>query len=162
MFLGRSEACRFLLEQGAPVGVYDDSGTCALTLMIKKMPDVAKIALGQFETVDKALRKKYYYLNYLENDIWKRIATKKGNSLRQSYAKTPLEVCFLKKCLFQGKFFDYCMQNAIFCGIFYGIFHGIFHDRSYGIFYGIFFVIFYGILWYNLWYDIGHTLWHIL
>lgn len=92
---GRAEACRFLLEQGAPCGVYDDCGTSALTLMVEKMPDVAKIALGQFEMVDKALRKKYYYLNYLESDVWKRVASKHGKPLRESCSRTPLEtICF--------------------------------------------------------------------
>eukprot|EP00111_Clytia_hemisphaerica_P019381 TCONS_00057216-protein len=70
---GRSGACTFLLEQGAPAGVYDNGGRLALSLMVQKMPDVAKIALGQFVTVDKALRKKYYYLNYLETDTWSRL-----------------------------------------------------------------------------------------
>lgn len=89
---GRSEACRFLLEQGAPVGVYDDGGTSALTLMVEKMPDVAKIALAQFEVVDKALRKKYFYLNYLECETWKKKSTLHRNPSKKSFAKTPLEV----------------------------------------------------------------------
>ena len=37
---------------------------------------------GQFVTVDKALRKKYYYLNYLETDTWLRL--KSPNSDNQS------------------------------------------------------------------------------
>lgn len=77
--------------------MYDDGGTSALTLMVEKMPDVAKIALGQFQMVDKALRKKFYYLNYLETDVWRRMATREGKALRMSCARTPLEViiCFL-------------------------------------------------------------------
>ena len=92
IFLGRAEACRFLLEQGAPAGIFDDGGTTTLTLMVEKMPDVAKVAISQFQLVDKALRKKYYYLNYLERDVWKRLATKHGKPMRQSFARTPLEV----------------------------------------------------------------------
>ena len=88
------------MEQGAPAGVYDDGGTSALTLMVEKMPDVAKIALGQFEMVDKALRKKYYYLNYLESDVWKRMATKCKTPIRQSFARTPLEVSHLRYVAF--------------------------------------------------------------
>ena len=94
--IGRSEACLFLLEQGAPVGVYDDGGTALLTLMVAKMPDVAKIALGQYHMVDQALRKQYFYLNYLEQDVWKRMATKDGKAMRTSYARSPLEV---KMCI---------------------------------------------------------------
>ena len=92
VFSGRSEACLYLLEQGAPAGVYDDGGTALLTLMAEKMPHVAKTALGQYHLVDQALRKQYFYLNYLEQDVWRRMATKGGKSMRTSYARTPLEV----------------------------------------------------------------------
>lgn len=86
------------MEQGAPVGVYDDGGTSALTLMVEKMPDVAKIALGQFEVVDKALRKNYFYLNYLECETWKKKSTLHGKPFKKSFAKTPLEVHIDKRC----------------------------------------------------------------
>ncbi|XP_065663254.1 uncharacterized protein LOC100208925 isoform X1 [Hydra vulgaris] len=88
---GRSQASRFLLEQGAPAGIYDDGGTSLLVLLIEKMPDVAKLALGQFHLVDKALRKQYFYLNYLELDVWRKMATKGGKAMRTSFARTPLE-----------------------------------------------------------------------
>ena len=60
--------------------------------MIEKMPDVAKEALGQFQMVDNALRRKYYYLNYLELETWRAVGSKKGKPLRQSFARSPLEV----------------------------------------------------------------------
>ncbi len=67
-FLARSEAARFLIEHGAPVGVYDDSGTPCLSLMIEKMPHIAIEAVEQFHYVDRAFRKHYFYLSYLEKD----------------------------------------------------------------------------------------------
>ncbi|ELU06894.1 hypothetical protein CAPTEDRAFT_184604 [Capitella teleta] len=66
--LDRSETARFLLElpDAAPAGVEDLSGQAAIVWMIKKMPPVAKLALEQFHTTDRANRKQYYYLNCLE------------------------------------------------------------------------------------------------
>ncbi|XP_066927224.1 uncharacterized protein [Clytia hemisphaerica] len=66
---GRQEAARMLLEAGAPAAVYDDEGTSCLTLMIEKMPMIALEALDQFYSEDRALRKKFYYLNYLEKKL---------------------------------------------------------------------------------------------
>ena len=60
--------------------------------MIEKMPDVAKFALEQFQHFDKALRRKYYYLNYLELDTWRSIESKRGKPIRQSFARSPLQV----------------------------------------------------------------------
>ena len=37
---GRSESARVLIEQGAPCGVYDSSGTPLLSLLVEKMPQV--------------------------------------------------------------------------------------------------------------------------
>ena len=51
--------------------------------MIQKMPLVAREALQQFHSTDRANRKQYFYLNYLE--------TKKPGEER-SYAKLPMEV----------------------------------------------------------------------
>ena len=92
LLVGRSEACRYLLDNGAPAGIYDDCGNSALSLMVEKMPDVAKEALGQFQQVDKALRRKYYYINYLEVETWKTLGSRAGTPLRQSWAKSSLEV----------------------------------------------------------------------
>ena len=64
----RPEAARFLIEHGAPVGVYDDSGTPCLSLMIEKMPNIATEAVEQFHSFDIAFRKHYFYLSYLEKD----------------------------------------------------------------------------------------------
>lgn len=60
-----------LLEAGAPAAVYNDEGISCLTLMVEKMPLVALDALDQFFSEDRALRKKFYYLNYLEKRISK-------------------------------------------------------------------------------------------
>ena len=57
-----------MLEQDAPAGVYDDSGTSCLSLMIEKMPNIAMEAIEQFHKVRMELRKHYYYLSHLETD----------------------------------------------------------------------------------------------
>ncbi len=84
---GRTEAARFLLEAGAPAAIYDDMGNSCLSLMVEKMPGIAIEALEQFHSTDRALRKKYYYLNYLE----KMSATDDGENSEGS-AKTALQV----------------------------------------------------------------------
>ena len=66
IFLDRSETALFLVEEGAHVGVSDASGLPALTLMVEKMPPVAKIALNQYHRTDRANRKQYFSLNLLE------------------------------------------------------------------------------------------------
>eukprot|EP00795_Rhopilema_esculentum_P015771 gene15771-7069_t len=92
---GRSEACRLLMEKGAPVGIYNDVGISALSIMVEKMPDVAKLALEQFQQIDNAIRRKYYYLNYLEVETWRKNRTDKGKPLRQSFARSPLKAIVL-------------------------------------------------------------------
>ncbi|XP_065055117.1 uncharacterized protein LOC135683708 [Rhopilema esculentum] len=64
----REEATRYLIERGAPAGVFDESGLSAVSLLIEKMPKVAKDALEQFVNIDRAFRKEYYYLGHLEHD----------------------------------------------------------------------------------------------
>jgi len=93
--LDRSETTKYLIEQGVPVGVCDSSGLPALTLMIQKMPLVAREALQQFHSTDRANRKQYFYLNYLE--------TKKPGEER-SYAKLPME------CTLEFKHLDLIMH----------------------------------------------------
>ena len=66
--MGQQESARFLLEFGAPVGIFDDTGMSAIGCMVEKMPHVALDALDQFVVKDDAFRKVYYYLNYLEYD----------------------------------------------------------------------------------------------
>ncbi|XP_065663270.1 uncharacterized protein LOC100211734 [Hydra vulgaris] len=114
----RADAARFLIEQGAPAGVYDSSGTPCLSLMIEKMPQIAMEAIEQFHFLDRAFRKHYYYLSYLERDPQylsepipkskreqkelkeklkdeKRILKDQGKKMpkkEKTYAKTPLEV----------------------------------------------------------------------
>ena len=118
--LARAEAALFLIEQGAPAGVYDSSGTSCLALMIEKMPQVAIEAAEQFHLLDRAFRKHYYYLSYLEPDPHflappiptskrerrelkenkkdeKRLMKEQGKKVKKrekTYAKTPLEVNF--------------------------------------------------------------------
>lgn len=83
LFPDRSETAKFLIEQKAAAGVQDNTGNCAMSLMISKMPPVAKEALDQFHTTDRANRKQYYYLNYLEPT--------KILENHESFAKTPLQ-----------------------------------------------------------------------
>lgn len=114
----RADAARFLIEQGAPAGVYDVSGTPCLSLMIEKMPQIAIDAVEQFHLLDRAFRKHYYYLSYLERDPKflanpipeskreqkeqkerekeeKKLMKEAGGKVKKkekTYAKTPLEV----------------------------------------------------------------------
>uniref|UniRef100_A0A7M5WS19 Ion transport domain-containing protein n=1 Tax=Clytia hemisphaerica TaxID=252671 RepID=A0A7M5WS19_9CNID len=114
----RTDAARFLIDRGAPAGVYDSSGTSCLSLMIEKMPQIALEAVEQFHLLDLAFRKHYYYLSYLEPDpafmveyipeskkerkeqverrkAEKRLLKDSGQRVtkkEKSYAKTPLEV----------------------------------------------------------------------
>lgn len=122
MFSGRIEAARMLLEAGAPAAVYDDEGNSCVTLMVEKMPGIAAEALEQFYTEDRALRKKFYYLNYLEKKLSqdeedeiamlhmkrpdrekkkkqmeenkRKNPKSKKEILRGQLAKSPLEVCY--------------------------------------------------------------------
>ena len=48
--------------------MYDDSGTPCLSLMIEKMPHIAIEAVEQFHNIDRAFRKHYFYLSFLEKD----------------------------------------------------------------------------------------------
>ena len=66
--MGQQDSARFLIDFGAPVGVFDDTGMSAIGCMVEKMPHVAEDALNQFIVNDNAFRKVYYYLNYLEQD----------------------------------------------------------------------------------------------
>ena len=121
IYLAHAEAARFLIEQGAPAGVYDSSGTPCLSLMIEKMPQIAIEAVEQFHFLDRAFRKHYYYLGYLEADptylpefipekkverkelkermkAEKKLLKDAGQKVKKkskTYAKTPLEVSFI-------------------------------------------------------------------
>ena len=121
-FIARADTARFLIEQGAPCGLYDSSGTTCLSLMIEKMPHVAMEAMEQFHIIDRAFRKHFFYLSYLEPDPKflpeelpeeksqlrnfqkrKREEKKERKETGQknlkklkSYAKTPLEVSLKK------------------------------------------------------------------
>lgn len=81
-FLAREDACTYLIDLGVPVGVFDDTGNSAISLMIEKIPSVAVTALNQFVIVQQAFRRKFIYLNYLEEDP---IKWKHQNSVTNEY-----------------------------------------------------------------------------
>ena len=72
-----------MVKLGTPACVSDENGFSALSLMVSKMPPVAKEALDQFHSLDRANRKQYYYLNRL-------VPTESGQK-EHILAKTPLE-----------------------------------------------------------------------
>jgi len=88
---GREAACRVLMSHGAPAGVYDDTGTSCLTQMIEKMPDVAALALDQFQKIDKSSRTVYFYLSYLETQKWKNMRINDIKGSRMLSRMEPLE-----------------------------------------------------------------------
>ena len=108
-----------MLDLGAPVGVYDDTGTSCLTHMIEKMPDVASSALDQFRKVDKASRTIYYYLSYLETYKWKMLRMNSSKGSRLVANMEPLEVSNLfwlispQKMQFKLDYFP-CTKNEVF------------------------------------------------
>ena len=61
--MAQEDSARYLLELGAPVGVFDDTGMSAIGLMVERMPQVAVDCLNQFQTTDMAFRRERYYLN---------------------------------------------------------------------------------------------------
>lgn len=97
--IGRAHAASVLLDNEAPAGVYDDKGTSAMTHMVEKMPNVAYAALAQFYVDDKALRRKYFYLNQLESE-------KNQKATNKNYAKTALEVHYFPFLHFCTSFYD--------------------------------------------------------
>eukprot|EP00795_Rhopilema_esculentum_P002480 gene2480-18142_t len=82
---GRAHAATALLDADAPAGVYDIYGTSALACMVEKMPAVAYNAISQFYIDDKALRRKYFYLDQLESDV-------NAKDKSKSFAKNALEM----------------------------------------------------------------------
>ena len=66
--LGRRDVVEFLLRIEAPAAVYDNVGTCAVALMVEKMPDLTMKALDQFLIEDKPTRTNYFHLCSLEYD----------------------------------------------------------------------------------------------
>ena len=124
--IAREEAARYLIERGAPAGVFDESGLSAVALLIEKLPKVAKDALEQFVVIDRAFRKEYYYLSYLENDPaeWKDAATLKKHKakMKKNGVKvrlcpvTPLKVGWLTSFSFETIFCIVVWGNCIYCG----------------------------------------------
>ena len=81
--MNRSKAAKLLIKEGAPTGVYDNLGNCALSLLIEKIPEVALEAMDQFHSTDTINRKEFYFLNYLEGPKLKE---------QKTPARTPLEI----------------------------------------------------------------------
>ena len=81
--LDRSETAKLLISLDVHAGVCDEHGISAMSLMVSKMPPVAKEALDQFHSLDRANRKQYYYLNHLEPG--------KPGEREHILAKTPLQ-----------------------------------------------------------------------
>ena len=88
--MSRTKAARMLIDLGVPAGVYDKDGEMAVSLLVIKMPDVAKLALDQFYSEDNINHKRYYFLNYLEGS---RVVD------GRSSARTPLEAAVASNCV---------------------------------------------------------------
>jgi len=97
--LDRSDTARCLIERSSEANVADDSGMTALVLMITKMPNVAKEALNQFYSTDRANRKQFFHLNFLEPPV--------PTCMSSGCAKTALEV------IVQLKQFELIMHPVI-------------------------------------------------
>ena len=80
---GSTETAQFLLDIGAPAGIYDNEGNSCISYLLEKMPHVAYCALHQFVVTNMSLKQSDMYLKHLEND------TKGKHSMIQ---KSPLEV----------------------------------------------------------------------
>ena len=83
---GSAETAQFLLDIGAPAGVYDNNGNSALNCLLEKIPSVAYRALEQFRTSKISLKQSHMYLSHLETD------TSVKNPKAEKFAKTPLEI----------------------------------------------------------------------
>ena len=81
--VGSTETAQFLLDIGAPAGVYDSEGNSAIARLVEKMPHVGYRALHQFIVSNMPLKRSEMYLSYLETNT-------KGKS--GMIAKSPLEV----------------------------------------------------------------------
>jgi len=80
---GSTETAQFLLDVGAPAGIYDSEGNSAIANLLEKMPHVAYRALHQFVVTNMPLKRSEMYLSYLESG-----STGKANMI----AKSPLEM----------------------------------------------------------------------
>ena len=72
---GSAETAQFLLDIGAPIGVYDSNGVSALACLIERIPNVAYRALEQYQTNNISLKQSRMYLSHLETDT----TAKKGS-----------------------------------------------------------------------------------
>ena len=79
------KAAKLLVTEGAPVGVYDNLGNSALSLLIEKIPEVALMGLDQLRTTNVIQRREYYFLNYLEG-------AKLKKEWQETPARSPLEI----------------------------------------------------------------------
>ncbi|XP_069776980.1 transient receptor potential cation channel subfamily A member 1-like isoform X2 [Narcine bancroftii] len=67
---GRTEAAIFLLKIGCDAGALDAFDQSCLNVMLLNMPKVAFDALNQFYLFDHTNRVQFFYLKYLEPDIF--------------------------------------------------------------------------------------------
>lgn len=88
--MNRANIALLLINEGASIGIFDDEGNSALTLLTEKMPDIAVQALDQLHSTDNLNRKEYFSLNILEGT--------KINEGRTTAARTPLEIAVQKNC----------------------------------------------------------------
>ena len=83
---GSAETAQFLLDIGAPIGVYDSNGVSALACLIERIPNVAYRALEQYQTNNISLKQSRMYLSHLETDT----TAKKGSCRLRRVDRPPL------------------------------------------------------------------------
>ncbi|XP_072105122.1 uncharacterized protein [Mobula birostris] len=67
---GQNEAAMFLLKLGCDAGALDAFDQSSLNIMLLNMPEVAFDALNQFYLLDHSNQVQFFYLKYLEPDIF--------------------------------------------------------------------------------------------
>lgn len=84
IWIGSTETAQFLLDIGAPAGIYDSEGNSAIGYLLEKMPHVAYRALHQFVVTNMSLKQSDMYLKHLESNAKGKLAM---------IHKSPLQVC---------------------------------------------------------------------
>ena len=103
-----------LVSLEVSAGVLDEHGISALSLMVSKMPPVAKSALDQFHSMDRANRKQYYYLNHLEPEENEHILARTPLEEAVYYKQMDLIMHPVFKRLIQVKWEYFAMRGSIF------------------------------------------------